>query len=340
MGKFIPRNLLSISIDQNSAKAYVGLGNSLLEEGKGDADEAINKLDRAIQLDSNLAEAYFRRGRAKQYKGDKDGALDDYSKAIDHDANHATAYLYRGAIYFYSKNKSAEALKDADRAIALKPEFIRANLLKCQVLYSRQKYSEVIKSCSKAIEAKGIDDKDQKYKSLAYFYRANAYLDRNDPGDQDSAARDSDGFLQTNSGDPDAYILRGRAYLTKQEYLKALEVFTTGINFLKLQNLDSDGNKVLAKLYVYRGSTRLQTQPPDRDLAADDYWEAIETDKSFALAYELMGNLLQRNETYRGCRYESSCKAINFYNSAKELYAGQNSQEAYQRVLSRIQQLP
>ncbi len=331
----------ALGIDQNSAKAYVGLGNSLLEEGKGDIDESINKFDRAIQLDPKLAEAYFRHGVAEQYKQKHEEALSDYNKAIENDSNYAKAYLYRGTVYQYYKSKSTEALEDADKAIALKPEFIEAHSFKCQVLYVREKYSEAIKACSKAIEAKGVDDKDQKKRTLAYYYRANAYLDRDESGDQDAASRDSDQVLQDKSDSSEAYILRGRAYFAQHNYLKALETFTNGINLLKTQNLDSEGSETLAKFYALRGFTYTQTQPPDRDSAADDYWRSIQADQNYAPAYEGMGDLLKSigNGYYRGCQDKSICKAINFYNSAKDLYSNKNSQEAYQRVLNKIQQL-
>lgn len=331
----------ALSIDQNSAKAYLGLGNALFSNGNGDVDQAIDKLNMAIQIDPNLAEAYFSRGRIEETKRKQQDALDDYTKAIQYDQNHVKAYLRRGIIYQYYKGKSTEAIEDANKAIALKPEFVEAHEFKCEVLYQLQKYDEAIKACSKAIDTKGIDDKDQKYKSYAYFYRASAYLDRNDPSDQDSAYKDSEHFLQDRPDAPKAYILQGRAYLTQQKYLKALEVFTSGINRLKTQNLDSDGNNLLARLYVYRGATRLQMQPPDQGSAADDYWHAIQADKNFAPAYESMGDLLSSigdgNYVYSGCSDKSTCKGINFYITARDLYADQNFQEAYQRVLAKIQ---
>ncbi|HWB59315.1 MAG TPA: tetratricopeptide repeat protein, partial [Chthoniobacteraceae bacterium] len=48
---------------------------------KGDHDGAIADYDRAIELDSKFADAYYDRALAKKAKGDQEGASADFNKA-------------------------------------------------------------------------------------------------------------------------------------------------------------------------------------------------------------------------------------------------------------------
>ena len=59
-------------------------------------EEALAELDKAIELDPNLAEAYNNRGRAYSELGQYEQALTEYNKAIRLNPNNAVAYYNRG----------------------------------------------------------------------------------------------------------------------------------------------------------------------------------------------------------------------------------------------------
>jgi tetratricopeptide (TPR) repeat protein len=61
---------------------YVYLYRGWAYLNNNDPESAIKDFDRAISIDPNLAEAYFRRGNAWLKKGDRQRALADAKKAL------------------------------------------------------------------------------------------------------------------------------------------------------------------------------------------------------------------------------------------------------------------
>src|SRR6266536_3077293 len=66
--------------------------------------ECIDLLNRAIELKSNYAWAYFTRGRAYSGLEEYQRAIADYSRAIELDPKDATAYSNRGLCYLWLGN--------------------------------------------------------------------------------------------------------------------------------------------------------------------------------------------------------------------------------------------
>jgi tetratricopeptide (TPR) repeat protein len=70
----------------------------------GNYSEAIQDCDRAIELNPQFIEAYFRRGLAYTERGDLDLALVNYTTTIDLDPHHINAWIQRSWIYFRKKD--------------------------------------------------------------------------------------------------------------------------------------------------------------------------------------------------------------------------------------------
>jgi len=100
---------------QPTADSYLGLG--IAYDLKGDTDQALLNLSRAIALDPNNAEAYYRRGNVLGSLGDYGGALSDFGRCLALDSSHARAYLSRGATMIELGNLS-RARDDLFRALA------------------------------------------------------------------------------------------------------------------------------------------------------------------------------------------------------------------------------
>ena len=100
------------------AKQKIEEGNQLYYQG--DYNGAIAKYTEALQLNSNLADAYNNRGAAYDDMGNHNAAINDFNKAIELNPNFADAYHNRAIAYVLS-GKFDLALKDASKAIELNP---------------------------------------------------------------------------------------------------------------------------------------------------------------------------------------------------------------------------
>ena len=65
----------------------------------GEFDSAIEDYNTAIELDPNLAEAYYNRGLVYLVEGELELAIDDMDKAFESNPNYAEAYYNRGVVW-------------------------------------------------------------------------------------------------------------------------------------------------------------------------------------------------------------------------------------------------
>jgi tetratricopeptide (TPR) repeat protein len=92
---------------------------------KGDYRGAIIDYDKALALNPQFEEIYFRRGVARTLIKDWQGAEADYTKAIASKPEYAEAYLHRGSIR-NTLNNWRGAKSDFDIALALNPNSLPA----------------------------------------------------------------------------------------------------------------------------------------------------------------------------------------------------------------------
>ena len=86
----------AIELDSKYAEAYYGKGQLYTQEGEN--DKAIQSYDKAIQLKPNYAEAYFGKGHIFNYNGETDQAIQAYDKAIELKPDYAEAYYEKGSL--------------------------------------------------------------------------------------------------------------------------------------------------------------------------------------------------------------------------------------------------
>lgn len=118
----------AIEIDPNFALAYVGLADAYLMQNRYGVlprDEALAvagpAVDRAMQIDSGLGEAYAMMGLARQLQGDIDGARAAYERAIELDPDAARAYQLYWWMMFVREGNTAKTLALAEKALAADP---------------------------------------------------------------------------------------------------------------------------------------------------------------------------------------------------------------------------
>ncbi len=79
------------------ARAYRVLGANFSKKGQDDL--ALKEYNRALELDSNYAEAHYNKGNIFFDRIDYDSAFKEFSKVIELDPNHAMAYWVRETLY-------------------------------------------------------------------------------------------------------------------------------------------------------------------------------------------------------------------------------------------------
>jgi len=87
---------------------------------KGDLAGALADCDRAIAINSGLADAYQNRGWIRWATGDLEGAISDFDRVVSISPRHAKGYDLRGSVRI-DQDEFRKALKDLDQAVSLNP---------------------------------------------------------------------------------------------------------------------------------------------------------------------------------------------------------------------------
>jgi len=103
--------------------AHNNLGTVLA--AKGQAKEAIENFQKAIQLNPNLSNAHYNLGIALEKKGQFDGAISQFQEAIRLRPDYVDAHNDLG-IAFEKKGQIAEAINQYQEAVRLDPDFAMA----------------------------------------------------------------------------------------------------------------------------------------------------------------------------------------------------------------------
>ncbi|WP_299492140.1 tetratricopeptide repeat-containing serine protease family protein [Acaryochloris sp. IP29b_bin.137] len=117
----------AIELDPEYVEAFYG--RSLGHYRQRDSAKAIEDLTQAIQLNPEYAQAYVQRGVVKANSRDTPGSLNDYRQALVLSPLDATI-LYRQALSQTQLWRYQGAMFSLNRAIAFKPQFAEAKVMK------------------------------------------------------------------------------------------------------------------------------------------------------------------------------------------------------------------
>jgi tetratricopeptide (TPR) repeat protein len=106
----------AIELNPNHADAYYKRGDAYDE--MGEYGKALADYGKAIGLNPNDALAYCNRGCAYGEIGEYEKAIADYNKAIELNPNDALAYYNRGLVY-HEKGEVPKAVSDLEKCIGL-----------------------------------------------------------------------------------------------------------------------------------------------------------------------------------------------------------------------------
>ena len=187
--------------EQNRMTAQDYFRRAFKNDDLGKYEEAIEDLNKAIELKPDYTYAYNNRGFAYNNLGQYNRAIEDLDKAIELDPDNTYAYNNRGFAY-NNLGQYNRAIEDYDKAIELDPDYARAYNNRGSTYDDLKQYDRAIEDYDKAIEL------DPDY-ALAYNNRGFAY---NNLGQYDRAIEDYDKAIELDPNDADYYTNRARAY--------------------------------------------------------------------------------------------------------------------------------
>ncbi len=271
-------------------------GSDYLEQKK--YDDALSEFDRAVNADSNSAEAYKGRADAYHFTGKNEKAIADYTEAISLGLNSAEIYRRRG---FDQKSvlNFDKAIADYGEAIKLDMNDGESYAGRCQTYLDNRQFDLALTDCNKAVELNSED-------ANAFVSRGNIYLSKNE---NDLAIADFNKSLSLQKENAAAYLGRGNAFYNKENYGKALDDFTETIR------LDSQNPAA----YGLRGLIYQKTNRDDKAIA--DFNEAIRINPEFSLLYASRGKSFLNQKKYdeaiadytNAVKFNNSGSAADFY---------------------------
>lgn len=190
---------------QDSPVDYKFRGHSLLN--KGQIDDAISDLNKAVELNPKDAGAYFYRGNAYYKKGQIDKALSDYSEAIKINPRYTNAYFSRG-LHYVGVEEYSKAISDFNKVISITPDNASAYYYRGASYFGKKKYKKALSDYDKAIEL------DPEYVN-AYINRGLYYHGINQ---YPKAISDYSKALELNPSSPAAKQLLGKAITDRDLY--------------------------------------------------------------------------------------------------------------------------
>ena len=179
-------------------------------EQQGQDAEAIQDLTKAIELNPELAKAYYIRGLAYGSQGEYKHAVQDYTKAIELNPEFAEAYYFRGSAYSI-QGEYERAIEDLTKAIELEPDDAGTYIIRGSAYYNQGEYERVIEDATKAIELEPDD-------AGIYYARGLAYYNQ---GEYERAIEDATKAIELNPKLAEAYYARGLVRLALKRWKEA-----------------------------------------------------------------------------------------------------------------------
>jgi len=149
----------AIKLDPNFARAYSGMAHAFIASGnigggspREEYEKAREAVNKALELDSNLAEGYEVLGELKfVYEWDFAGAEKYLLRAIELDPNSESAHE-QYAFYLAVRGRFDEAIAESKIALEINPSSLVIQLRRGVILYLARRYDEAILQFKRVIE--------------------------------------------------------------------------------------------------------------------------------------------------------------------------------------------
>ncbi len=214
----------AIKRDKNNPALYTELGKAYRKLNNG--TEAFKAFRQAIEADKNFAEAYYLTGMIFRTQSNSDLYLEYFNKAIQADAKYAPAY-YQLYYHYYFRNVDT-AKEYLEKYIALSDHKIENDYDYTDILYLTKNYKQAIELAKKLIETDKEKTPARIYKLIAYSYHES---------DDHSNAFD---YLHRYFGAAPDSILIAK-------------------DFILVADLYAEKNKIDSAIFFYKVGTELET---------------------------------------------------------------------------------
>src|SRR5579862_505628 len=228
----------AIQLNPDVAGAHSNLGKA--RRDLKDYAGALKSFDRAILLDPGFAEAHNNRASVLLDLNRPREALASCNIAIDLKPHFAEAYDTRG-LALENLGRPEEALASYDKAISLKADFAAAYNNRGNTLLSLRRASDALASYDKALALLPTF-------AMAYCNRGTAFIKLNRPAE---ALASFDRAIVLEPGLALAHLNRGRA-LTELNRLDEAVVAYDKAFALQSDLAEAEGNRLLAKMKICR----------------------------------------------------------------------------------------
>ena len=159
----------AIKKNKNDPTLYTELGKAYRKLNNG--TEAFKAFRQAIEADKNFAEAYYLTGMIFRTQNNSDLYLEYFNRAIQADANYAPAY-YQLYYHYYFRNVNT-AKEYLEKYIALSDHKIENDYDYTDILYLTKNYTQAIELAKKLIETDKKETPARIYKLIGYSYHEN-----------------------------------------------------------------------------------------------------------------------------------------------------------------------
>jgi tetratricopeptide (TPR) repeat protein len=251
----------------------------------GNSAQAVQWINKAIEINPNYASAHSNRGNALKDLKQHLAAIDSYDKAIAIKPDHVDAYYNRGVALYELKQHPA-AIDSFNQAIAIRPDHADAYYNRSIALYELNQFQAAIDSCNRAIALKPRH-------AQAYYNRGKAL---NELKRYQAAVESYDQAIAIEPDYAAAYDDRGIALSELKQYQAAIDSYDKAIA-IKPDCAETYSNRAIAlsQLRQYKD-------------AIDSYGKAIAVKPDCAEAYSNRGITLSELKQHQA--------AIDSYNQA------------------------
>lgn len=270
------------------------------ELSKGRYAAAIDLFNKALQMSSFNAEAYFLRGIAKYELEDNIGAERDFTKAIEFNPKNHEALLYRG-VCRSQLLRYREAFEDFNKALKLNADDWRIYSNRALANLRLDRYVDAIADCNRIIDLK-------KENSETYLLRgeAKAGLEM-----YKVALADFEKAMEKDSTSMQPVMHRGMARTKLEEYELAI------VDFNRAMTLDtSSALPLFHRGVVYAEMNKHQKALDDFDLVLEQHPDNAIVLFNRAMVYSDMGRTKQALADYDRVVKLNPNNILGYYNRA------------------------
>ncbi len=218
---------------------------------KGNYQDALTQLSRAVEIDPKFIDAYVRRAAVLEKTGQLQAALYDYNRALVFDPKEEDFYFEAGRLS-YLLQKYDDALRFLDKTLEIRRGYLEAYQYKIRTLIALERYNDAATVCETALMFKEneihlylagvINENLKKYDEAERDYvravnknrnfaeallaLANLRIQLNKP---DQAIESANALLAIDPNNIQAYILRSKALVLKLDYPGAINDLSKAI---------------------------------------------------------------------------------------------------------------